>query len=592
MNDEALEIVGAALEYAERGWHVFPVYGPGAGGRCACRKKSCDSVAKHPLVRKWPQEATTNTDRIIDWWERFPTANVGIATGGSSRLVVLDVDASDALGGWSSKTLTAKTPRGFHLYFQMNGTPARNSVGKIGPKLDVRGEGGYVVAPPSIHATRGHYSWVNPGAPLEIVPHWLLTSDQVPNGQRNDTLFKIAAAMQGRGESNEAILDELLHVNQKRCAPPLSHIEVCKIRDSVTRYQGRIVVPSQEEIAAVSTEQAIAFPLSSTSFFERNTKPRKEIIEGIIREQQLGAFAGPYGAGKSPTLADIAMHALNGVPWCGRAVEKRPVIHFDLETPAPNYKANLQAISARLGLPMPRVPEDLDVYLEHDSPDELGTKKLLAVLQLDFDARRTLIDEALNDKQNALVLIDPLELLFRIDTGKKREVLALYTDLRQLLSKYPRAAMLVTFNLRKWGRDGKRPRLLTNPREWLEEVCGTLDILNRSDVRLGLDFHDEDVRVLNGVRRAEDMCPLLIRSVAHNDQLAGFELCPPDHSGLSAAFTPKQLEHWGKLPAKFRFEQIADQIVPRASLKRLLDRAKSLGIVESNNGFWLKRGDR
>jgi hypothetical protein len=199
---------------------------------------------------------------------------------------------------------------------------------------------------------------------------------------------------------------------------------------------------------------------------------------------------------------------------------------------------------------------------------------------------------ALSKNPDALVIIDPLELLFRIDTGKKLQILWLYKELRKLLSRYPNAALLITFNLRKWGKDGKRPRLLTSPREWLEEVCGTLDILNRSDVRLGLDLHDEDMRVLNGIRRAEEMCPLLIRPVTHKDQLAGFELCPPDDSALGAAFTPKQVEYWGKLPLKFRFEQIADGPVPRASLMRLLDRAKSLGLVESNNGLWQKRGIR
>ena len=107
-------------------------------------------------------------------------------------------------------------------------------------------------------------------------------------------------------------------------------------------------------------------------------------------------------------------------------------------------------------------------------------------------------------------------------------MLALYGALRRLLSEYPQAAMLITFNLRKWKKDGSRPDLLAEPREWMEEVCGTLDILNRADVRLGMDIHDEDMRVINGIRRGEDMHPLLIRSVSIGEEsLAGFELCPP-----------------------------------------------------------------
>lgn len=192
---------------------------------------------------------------------------------------------------------------------------------------------------------------------------------------------------------------------------------------------------------------------AGADFFERNTEQRREIIEGLIREQQLVAFAGPYGVGKSPALADITMHVLGGVRWCGRAVEKRPVIHFDLETPAPLYKANLRNIAARLGLKVPRVPGELDVYLEHDEASELGTKKLLdALKQPNLEARLALIEEALAEKSDALVLIDPLELLFRIDTGKKQHILWLYTQLRQLLTRYPHAAILMTFNLRKWVR--------------------------------------------------------------------------------------------------------------------------------------------
>src|SRR6266571_7832292 len=126
MNDEALEIVGAALEYAERGWHVFPVHGLRSDGRCDCGKRNCRNAAKHPRIMAWTKEATTSYEKIIAWWEEFPTANVGIVTGCASHIAVLDVDDPDALGGCSSKTLTAKTPRGLHLYYQLNRTPVRN----------------------------------------------------------------------------------------------------------------------------------------------------------------------------------------------------------------------------------------------------------------------------------------------------------------------------------------------------------------------------------------------------------------------------------------------------------------------------------
>ena len=121
-------------------------------------------------------------------------------------------------------------------------------------------------------------------------------------------------------------------------------------------------------------------------------------------------------------------------------------------------------------------------------------------------------------KPNALVIIDPLERLFPIDTGKKPQVMALFSALRRLLAEFPHSAILMTFNLRKTDRRAPPPPLIEHPHGWLQEVCGTLDIHNRSDVLLGMDSHGEEVRVINGVRRGEEMHPLLIRPVGDPDQ--------------------------------------------------------------------------
>jgi hypothetical protein len=339
------------------------------------------------------------------------------------------------------------------------------------------------------------------------------------------------------------------------------------------------------------SEPAIIAPaLAECDFFARNAQPRREIIEGLIREQQLIAFAGPYGVGKSPMLSDIALHVLNGITWCGRAVEKRPVIHFDLETPAPVYKANLRNGAGRLRVSLPQVPNELDAYLEHDDRSARGTEKLFAALaEPNFTARFALIEEALHDKPNALVIVDPLEMLFRIDTTRKVWVLALYSRLRRVLSLYQPAAMLITFNLRKRDKKESPSDLLLDPRGWLEEVCGTLDILNRSDVRLGMDGHGEDARVINGIRRGEDMHPLIVRPVEiAPDTYAGFELCPPDRITTTFLFTARQREYWDKLPREFRFDDVADSLVPRTTLDRILKRAKSAGLVEQIDGLWRK----
>jgi hypothetical protein len=225
---------------------------------------------------------------------------------------------------------------------------------------------------------------------------------------------------------------------------------------------------------------------------------------------------------KSPLLTDLSVRVIRNQVWCGRQVSQRPVIAFDFETPATTYRRNVKNAAKRLGVSVPNVPDELDVYLEHDDPKAPATRKLFAALEGVIQSSIALIERALSGKPNALVLIDPLELMFRVDTLKKSPVLRLYEELRRLLAKYPHAAIIMTFNLRKKDKRAWQSSLLLDPRGWLEDVCGTLDILNRSDVRLGVDAaaHDEDVRVISGIRRGEEMQPMLIRSVDANGRFA------------------------------------------------------------------------
>lgn len=138
------ELHAAALRYARRDWPVFP----------------CVPGDKRPLTSRGHLDATTDPSRITSWWNRWPNANIGVPTGERSGLLVLDVDGDEGRQtletleqehGRLPATLRVSTPNGGeHIYFQYPpGTEVRNSAGKLGPGIDVRGEGGYVLAPPS-----------------------------------------------------------------------------------------------------------------------------------------------------------------------------------------------------------------------------------------------------------------------------------------------------------------------------------------------------------------------------------------------------------------------------------------------------------
>lgn len=179
---QAQTVLAAAHDYAAAGWPIFPTHGV-HGGRCTCGG-ICASPGKHPRIKGGLTEATTKHGDVERWFRRWPTANVAIRTGKASGLVVVDVDP--AHGGLASlrelirnneplpPTMTVATGSdGLHFYFQHPGGEIHNSAGtRLGPGLDVRGDGGYVIAPPSTHISGKPYYWSN-DITLEAMPDWL-----------------------------------------------------------------------------------------------------------------------------------------------------------------------------------------------------------------------------------------------------------------------------------------------------------------------------------------------------------------------------------------------------------------------------------
>ena len=154
-----------ALKYAMRGVAVFP----------------CWPATKEPACRHGFKHATTNPATIRRWWQANESYNIGVATGIVSRVWVLDVDGAfgtaalvelEAEHGPLPATLTSVTASGCHLWFAY-GSPILSSVGRIAIGLDVRGDGGYVLAPPSVHPDGPRYRWHN-NKSLAVAPDWLI----------------------------------------------------------------------------------------------------------------------------------------------------------------------------------------------------------------------------------------------------------------------------------------------------------------------------------------------------------------------------------------------------------------------------------
>ena len=147
-----------AVSYSEHGWAVFPLH-TAVDGVCDCRKK-CSSPGKHPRTMAGFKDASTDYEKVSEWWSIWPQANIGIATGAVSGIVVVDVDPRNggletASGIFLPKTAQVLTQGGgFHLYYKYPG-PRKL---KLGAGIDYKGDGGYVVAPPSV-GPLGVYVW-------------------------------------------------------------------------------------------------------------------------------------------------------------------------------------------------------------------------------------------------------------------------------------------------------------------------------------------------------------------------------------------------------------------------------------------------
>lgn len=245
----------AAIEYATKyGWAVFPV----------------SPKTKKPLTPNGCKDAKKAVGPIQAWWKRYPNAAIGVATGSVSNLIVIDedIDEDKGLNGYHEvslwerdhtplpETVQSITGRGgYHLFFKYEGNDIRNRTGIL-EGVDVRGDGGYVVVPPSMHPNGTEYQWeygpddIEMAEVNEAVLEFLRIGkteyehkdrfqlpDAIPSGSRNDTLYRLACSLQAQGVPDDGIMAAVESANQTRCNPPIDDEELQLIVGSALRHQ-------------------------------------------------------------------------------------------------------------------------------------------------------------------------------------------------------------------------------------------------------------------------------------------------------------------------------------------------------------------
>ena len=286
------------LRLATQGWRLIP----------------CKPRDKTPLIKEWPQRASSDPLVIAAWSREYPGCNWAVLTGLGSRVFVLDIDGAKGRAALATletqhgplpATLTSYTGRndgGEHRWFTFPvGRNLRNSTAKIGPALDIKADGGYTIVPPSIHPTGRPYSWAEPQKPIAEAPGWLLelaTNKSLDSrqpreigigilveGQRDDALFRLGCAKRRKGCSQEQIETELLEANTRRCIPPLPDAQVRAKAASAAKFP--VGGPDPLECAWRST--SIETYTSKESHFLglcchlQNARPGLEIALPLVR---------------------------------------------------------------------------------------------------------------------------------------------------------------------------------------------------------------------------------------------------------------------------------------------------------------------
>jgi len=490
-----MSVLDKALAYANKGMHVFP-----------CKPD------KTPLTARGFLDASSDPDEVRRLFADHPDALLAIATGEVSGVVVLDIDTVEGHGvngfaalkrlGWKiPPTTQVLTPSGGrHFYFKHPGQGERVKSGTIEPGVDLKADGGYVIAPPSIGENGREYKFVGKAKPAPL-PQFLtealsrdkrpatpIAGESIPEGTRNVALTSLAGTMQNRGMGRTVIEAALLTVNASRCEPPLAETEVTGIAASVSRYapaqpgdpDARAPTPPESPtknevpLAGESQEQQ-PFALGLDEFIrEKSNIPPALIGEGddiVVPALGLGILAGKSGKGKTTLAIDLAFHLASGRDWLGHRVE-RPLNVLFIENEGPRE-------------PFRRKLERKRAVWPHPIEGAIHVHTLAwGQLRLDIEGARTKLRAFVEEQEIDLVIADPLGSLGTRGVGspdETREFVQFLTEAGLLQA----TAFLLLHHFRKEGASDELDELSG---AWAQHADAVLTLTVQSGNRSRLGY--------------------------------------------------------------------------------------------------------
>jgi hypothetical protein len=428
-------ILDSALRYAELGLSVIPV------GR-----------DKKPLIA-WQryQEERATKEQILSWWKKFPNANVAIVTGKISGIVVIDVEAGGSIDDLPFTAQCRTGGGGWHFYFAHPGTPIKNGV-RVKELTDVRADGGFVVAPPSLHASGQRYEWdamfsLITGENIKnlaSIPEWVSRSGSMPKpvlgnflapasvtqpvleGSRNDAAIRFAGKIlhYNPPEIWEMLYPAMQAWNASVVKPPLSEFELRRTWESGMRMeQGK----QSRESEVIQLKPSVSFKeLCETEFPEV-----KWAIESLFESATINMLSAAPNQYKSWVVHHMAICLARGENVFGRFVtQQQPVLVV-------NEEDSMRLIKER-SLMLTAISDDIPVYLYAEQGFKLTDKVVDGLLA------------EMKSKGVRFLILDSLRSIHSADENSSTEMQKIMDQLKRITREG--VTVLVTHHNRKRSR--------------------------------------------------------------------------------------------------------------------------------------------
>jgi hypothetical protein len=465
-----------ALAYAEAGLAVFPVNGktPFKGSRGV-------------------YDASTDPARIREMWARRPGANIAIACGVASGIVVVDDDSDEARAelaalerqhGPLPETPKSRTRRGHHRYLSIPvGETVRHKGTREVSPLEVVSDGHYVVAPPSTHPEGIRYEWVNDIIEFAEAPRWLiryangevetftstadrcdLDAQRLPpvaarvtaglvkprpdfsqgyeEGQRNNECARRAGSCLARGMTEEETLSECLGWNRGHNQPPLEDEEVRATVASIAKRHARNqgasaslpgVMPPflRHGLKTIRADELLA----------TRAPPRRWLVERFVPAAEVTLLGGDGAIGKTTLALQLGVACISGGDWLGLKVNACNVLYAGAEDPTDDIHFRLEEMTKQLPVSKDNLARFQLIDLAGDDATALATFHRNDSIKSTVRFRE--IEAIAKVNKVGLIVFDAAADFFGGDENDRREVRAFIGMLRSLAMRLDAAVIMI-----------------------------------------------------------------------------------------------------------------------------------------------------